>query len=72
MPVETTETLTITCDNPNCPGHGDLASDDRAGWLFVTSEVYGQPTAQHVYGNAECAEADVARAFIPAEAQPPL
>jgi len=53
MPVETTETLNITCDNQACPGN-DLDPADRTGWLFVTAEVYGQPTNQHVFCSAGC------------------
>jgi len=53
MPVETTETLTISCDNPNCPGN-TLDPAVRNGWLFVTSEVYGEPTQQNVFCCADC------------------
>jgi len=53
MPVETTETLNISCDNPDCPGN-DLDPADRTGWLFITSEVYGDPTSQHVFCSAGC------------------
>lgn len=54
MPVEQTTTLAIACDNPACPGN-DLDPADRAGWTFVTTEVYGEPTVQHVYCCAACA-----------------
>lgn len=54
MPVEQETVLTITCDNPACPGN-DLPVDDRTGWTFITTEVYGEPTEQHVYCCAECA-----------------
>lgn len=54
MPVDQELTLTITCDNPACPGN-DLDATDRTGWTFVTSEVYGQPTRHHVYCCAMCA-----------------
>lgn len=57
MPVEYEQTLKIACDNSDCPGH-ELAEDDRTGWLFVSSEVYGQPTQQHVYCCAACASND--------------
>ena len=55
MPVEETTVLHITCDNAACPGHPDLDPAVRDGWLFVTSEVYGQQSQAHVYGNASCA-----------------
>lgn len=54
MPVEQTTTVSITCDNQACPGN-DLDPADRVGWTFVTTEVYGQPTEQHVYCCADCA-----------------
>lgn len=54
MPVEETSVLNITCDNPRCPGHNDVDPSSRTGWLFITSEVYGEPTATHVYGNVGC------------------
>jgi hypothetical protein len=54
MTVEQTTTLTITCDNPDCAGN-TLPTDDRTGWTFVTAEVYGQPSAQHVYCCPMCA-----------------
>jgi hypothetical protein len=53
MPVEETTTLTISCDNPACPGN-DLDPSDRIGWLFITHEVYGQPTQSNVYCCAMC------------------
>ena len=54
MPVEETAVLNITCDNPNCPGHPDLDPAVRTGWIFVSHEEYGQPTAQHVFGSYDC------------------
>lgn len=54
MPVDQEVTLSISCDNPACPGN-DLDTADRTGWTFVTTEVYGQPTQQHVYCCAMCA-----------------
>lgn len=59
MPVDETKTLNVTCDNPACPGN-DLDPTDRYGWLFVNSEVYGQPTQQHVFCSAECVSAATA------------
>lgn len=56
MPVVETTTLAITCDNPACPGNA-LDPTDRIGWLFVSSEVYGQPTQQHVFCSASCVSA---------------
>lgn len=60
MPTESTVTLEISCDNPNCPGHPDLDPADRTGWLFVSHEVYGEPTAQHVFGSYDCLGAGAA------------
>lgn len=54
MPVEETKVLSVTCDNPDCAGN-DLPTDDRTGWTFVSTEVYGQPTTQHVYCCPMCA-----------------
>jgi len=56
MPVEQDIALTITCDNPSCPGN-DLDAGDRTGWTFVNTEVYGQAGNQHVYCCADCAGA---------------
>lgn len=56
MPADQTVTLNISCDNPACPGN-DLDPADRTGWLFVNSEVYGQPTNQHVFCSVECVNA---------------
>lgn len=53
MPVDKTETLEIVCDNPNCPGN-ELDAGDRAGWLFVTHEVYGEPSSSSVYCGVAC------------------
>jgi len=53
MPVDETKTLEITCDNPACPGN-DLDASARLGWLFVTHEVYGEPTASSVYCSVGC------------------
>lgn len=57
MPVDETAVLNITCDNPDCPGHPQLDPADRTGWLFITSEVYGEPTRQSVFGNIGCLNA---------------
>jgi hypothetical protein len=54
VPVDETTVLNITCDNPACPGN-DLDPTDRIGWTFVSTEVYGQPTQQHVYCGPACA-----------------
>lgn len=61
MPAEQTTILDITCDNPDCPGN-DLDKTDRTGWLFISSEVYGQPTQQHVFCSQECVNAATAGA----------
>jgi hypothetical protein len=57
MPVEETTNTKIVCDNPDCPGHPDLDPAVRTGWMFVTHEVYGDPTASHVFGDAACLSA---------------
>jgi hypothetical protein len=62
MPVNETITYQIACDNPNCPGHPNLDPADRAQWLFVSHEVYGEASASNVFGNYDClsaASADV-------------
>lgn len=59
MPLESTEKLKIKCDNPDCPGN-ELDSADRAGWLFISSEFYGEPTQQHVFCCAQCVSAATA------------
>jgi len=63
MPVNETTTLTIVCDNPDCPGNS-LDPGSRDNWLFVSSEIYGQATQQHVFCSAGC----VSRAAAAAEA----
>jgi len=57
MPVEEATVLKITCDNPACKGHPDLDERDRTGWLFISSEVYGDLTQQSVFGSVECLNA---------------
>jgi hypothetical protein len=49
-----TVTLSISCDNPACPGN-TLNPADRVGWTFVNAELYGSTTAQYVYCCATCA-----------------
>jgi len=66
MPITTQRVHEITCDNARCPGN-ELDPAERTGWTFVTSEVYGKPTQQHVYCSADCAAADAAEAFLPKE-----
>jgi hypothetical protein len=56
MGAHTTTQVDITCDNPDCPGT-DLDPANRTGWFFITSEIYGQPTQQHVFCSKECASA---------------
>jgi hypothetical protein len=56
MPVVETVTLTITCDNPGCPGN-TLNPADRRGWTFVNAEIYGGAPVQYVYCSPTCAEA---------------
>lgn len=57
MPVEEVTVTRISCDNPKCPGHPDLDEKDRTGWLFITHEVYGEPTVSNVFGSADCLSA---------------
>src|SRR5947207_1686189 len=53
MPTESTTVVRVSCDNPDCPGN-DLDPEDRLGWLFVSHEVYGEPTQQHVFCSYGC------------------
>ena len=53
MPVDETTVTRISCDNPGCPGN-ELDPAERTGWLFVSHEVYGQPTAQNVFCSTAC------------------
>ena len=61
MPIDISTAETISCDNPNHSTNypnglpDTLAATDRTGWLFVTSEVYGQSTQSHVFCSAKCA-----------------
>lgn len=59
MPATERIVLEIICDNPQCPGN-TLNPTDRTGWLFMTTEVYGEPTQSHVFCSSECASAVVA------------
>lgn len=73
MPVENMSSIAIACDNHVCShDHSELSPNDRTGWLFVTSEVYGKPTQQHVYCCPDCAAMDAPDAFLPPEAAPPI
>jgi hypothetical protein len=56
MPVAEKHTVAIVCDNPACPGN-DLKKNDRAGWTFITADIYGAevPVRQYVYCSAGCA-----------------
>jgi hypothetical protein len=65
MPVDQEVKLKIKCDNPECPGHDNLSAEDRTGWIFISSEVYGEPTAQHVFGSVECVNAATAETVTP-------
>jgi len=68
MPVEEATVTSITCDNPACPGN-ELDKNDRTGWLFVTTEVYGDLAQQHVYCCADCAGKDAPASFGTPEAE---
>jgi len=63
MPVNERTIIEITCDNPDCPGN-ELDSSDRTGWLFITSEVYGQPSQSHVFCSQSCVNAATADSEI--------
>jgi len=65
MPVIETTTLNISCDNPSCPGVDLPDADNREGWTFITSEVYGQQTQSHVF----CCRGCVSSASAPHEAE---
>lgn len=56
MPATEESTMSISCDNPACPGN-DLDPTVRTGWLFVSHEVYGEPTQQHVFCSYTCLSA---------------
>lgn len=73
MPTDTTITLAIACDNPACPGN-DLDPTKRDGWLFVTTEVYGEATSSHVVCSYAClagASTSVARGELAWPEPPP-
>ena len=74
MGIEEVSNLNITCDNPDCPGT-KLDPTERKGWLFVTAEVYGEPSVQQVFCSYECASAhaiiqgaEVSKARVAADA----
>jgi hypothetical protein len=56
MPVVETMVLEITCDNPDCPGN-TLDPTSRTGWIFISHEVYGQPSSSSVFCSSECVSA---------------
>jgi hypothetical protein len=74
MPVEETTKLKIKCDNPNCPDSSGAAQgldpEIRDGWIFISGEVYGQPSASYVFCSTDCISAGAATApgFTKAEA----
>jgi hypothetical protein len=61
MGVDTTTAIEITCDNPDCPNKKNLPegleADNMAGWLHITSEVYGEQAETHVFCSFKCAAA---------------
>jgi hypothetical protein len=57
MPIETTQVVNITCDNPDCPMESGLDPHDRTGWFFITSEYYGSESRQSVFCCDTCAAA---------------
>ena len=52
-PIESSETLLISCDNPTCPGN-DLDPNDRFGWTFATVEIYGNSSISGVFCCLDC------------------
>jgi hypothetical protein len=66
MPVGETTKLKIVCDNPACPGN-ELSTTERAGWVIVSAEVYGDPSVSGVYCSTGCLSADAERLLTPAE-----
>lgn len=67
MGVKTTDAVVVSCDNPDCPGT-DLDPTERTGWLFISSEIYGEPTVQHVFCSKDCLNAfsgTTTEAFVP-------
>ena len=54
MSIEEKVSLSVTCDNPECPGT-KLDPTGRDGWLFITAEVYGEPSQQKVFCGPSCA-----------------
>lgn len=56
MPVDHESSVTVSCDNPNCPGN-KLDPHDLTGWLLVSHEVYGDSAAQHVFCCNACLSA---------------
>lgn len=53
MPKEEKKVTKISCDNPACPGTS-LKPNQDDGWLFVSTEVYGDPSQQHVFCTYTC------------------
>jgi len=71
MPVTEETMLHISCDNPACPGN-NIPPNSRDGWLFVSAEVYGDPSTSHVFCSADCLSAASGAAEAPAIfAEPP-
>ena len=56
MPLVHTDTIMVTCDNPYCPGN-NLNPDKREGWIFITSELYGNQVQSFVFCSDGCVEA---------------
>jgi hypothetical protein len=53
MPITEKTVVSVVCDNESCPGN-DLDPHDLTGWIVVHSEVYGEPSAQHVFCSSAC------------------
>ena len=66
MPANEATKLHVVCDNDKCPGN-NLDPGDRQEWIFVTMEIYGQPTMeQQVFCSfAPCAAAHIGKMARP-------
>lgn len=72
MPVDQETVLNIVCDNPDCPGN-ELDPKNRQGWIFTSSEVYGETSVvQHVFCSTDCVSASAANADISFPAGEPI
>ena len=54
MGVEQTTTITVTCDNPACPGNS-LDSSTVDGWVEASSLIHGSVSASGIFCSTSCA-----------------